>query len=1332
MGLRICARAPPAPEARPTARHLGRGVNPGLPAANQVWVSATCSTCHGAAGRPDGDMLFVTYDANQDAAPPVDTTGASSGVLVGVHLAHVNPDSSGVYGPIACTECHPDATVGGHPGDGLTVTFAAATGAGLASYLPTFTQGDGTSTATTCSTYCHGGAAGGSVSTWGWNDATPADCGSCHGYPPALLSDGVTPHSGSVVCGTCHAGYTGLAVNAATHIDGILQRSTNCSSCHGTAGRPDGGIAGATYDANQAAAPPFATNGASTGVLVGVHLAHVNPDGTGVYKPVACTECHPDDTTGTHPGNGLNVTFAAATGADLASYVPTFTQGNGTTIATTCSTYCHGATLGGGSVATWGWNDATAADCGSCHGAPPAVLSDGVTPHSTSGLCGSCHGGYTGSTVNPATHIDGTLQSSTSCSSCHGTAGRPNGGIAGASYDANQDAAPPADTTGATAGVQVGVHQAHVNPASTVYKPILCTECHPDNTTGGHPNGGPNEVTFVNATGADLAGFTPTRSLGDGVNVPTGCTTYCHGGAAGGSVTSWLWNGAVATCGSCHGAPPTVLSDGTTPHSGSTDCASCHAGYTSATVNPAKHIDGTIEGTATCTGCHGTAARANGDMALPYDANQAAAPPVDAATGASTGVLVGVHLAHVNPSIATGVYKPIACTECHPDDTAGGHPDLTRTVTFANATAADLAGYVPTRTLGNGTSATTCSTYCHLGSAGGSVTTWSWNGAAAGCGSCHGYPPTTAGHAGVTSSTNCGGCHPAYTATTVNLAVHINGQLDGGESIGGQACGGCHSAIFNAMNGTTPKSYKHTLGGVAGTNDSFLDSGITWGSPLTGIPAAQRSCVNMCHGDHPHDLTSPLVATHEYNAYVDSTSTATRGGATRTSGMRARTDFIIGEANGGLCTSCHRSPIGAGGAMISAATFGASAHDFTAASGFTWQFQLHSGAFDRNCTKCHASNTEGRTPTIIVTSSGANSVHFNSNDSLLAGSTTLTPTVTDLVCYNCHGSTAAPAAGAQGNRSGKNIQSQFAKASTHAVAGVTCRSCHDPHEAQAGTHSTPGNLAGPPIEGASGAQLTGTVGFFAAPTAGSFTAKTVVAGADVEATLCFKCHSAFGALPAGTTDAAREFNPANVGNFAGTWASGETAGGFHPVLADAGTNLGRVNMLNLVTTNLPWRTSGTRNTMTCSDCHESDTATDPNGPHGSAANFILRGPNTTWNNTMLATSAGMPAGAFCANCHSSTFASSRMPSGDSHTSRSAHRVACQNCHARIPHGGPRPGMLVAPAGAASAVGGSLSTWDTSAVYANPGSGSRLYLFSYPSGGTNSWSRGNCGCNGTGH
>jgi hypothetical protein len=609
----------------------------------------------------------------------------------------------------------------------------------------------------------------------------------------------------------------------------------------------------------------------------------------------------------------------------------------------------------------------------------------------------------------------------------------------------------------------------------------------------------------------------------------------------------------------------------------------------------------------------------------------------------------------------------------------------------------------------------------------------------------------------------CTGCHP-----------HNQG-FKGVESSGGAVdpvsfgkCSSCHATTFGVMSAASGS--RHAIGSVIGTNDSYLDSGVTWGSPLANTAASARSCVNMCHQDHVHN---PVGGTsHSFNDHADATSSVTRA-VTRnasgniTAGTPAATDFNATATNGGLCISCHRNPVDSGATparpAIAKAAYDVSAHDFTstAAPAYSWQFTMHDGTqFARNCTKCHASRTEGTTPT---KGGGITAVHGTSDPFLLAGSKNPSGSAAGFVCYNCHGSAASPADGAQGNRSNKNIQDQIAKTSNHpsnadavhdgvaefnnASFGVfnavarhsSCMDCHDSHEARAGTHAVTTNLAGPPLEGAWGAQFVANAAFWNVTGTINFAKKVIVAGTDVEATLCFKCHSSYyGTLPTSPsggyaeTDTAREFNPGNVGNFAGSWASGETAGGFHPVLASAGTNLGAINMANLVTTNFAWRTTGARNLMTCTDCHESNATADPNGPHGSTAGFILRGPNTAWNNTLVATTTSMPAGTFCANCHSDTWANSRFPSSDSHTSRSQHRVACQNCHARIPHGGPRPGILVAPAGAAAGVGGSISGWDTASPYSNPGAGSRLYIVSYPGSNGVTWSQGNCGCNGTGH
>jgi hypothetical protein len=84
--------------------------------------------------------------------------------------------------------------------------------------------------------------------------------------------------------------------------------------------------------------------------------------------------------------------------------------------------------------------------------------------------------------------------------------------------------------------------------------------------------------------------------------------------------------------------------------------------------------------------------------------------------------------------------------------------------------------------------------------------------------------------------------------------------------------------------------------------------------------------------------------------------------------------------------------------------------------------------------------------------------------------------------------------------------------------------------------------------------------------------------------------------------------------------------------------------------------------MMCSDCHDATStnyvASAAQGPHGSASQFILRGPNANnWPNVTSFSSS------WCANCHIDNTAS------DVH-GRSEHQNAgCYGCHIVIPHGG---------------------------------------------------------------
>ncbi|BDG08846.1 cytochrome c3 family protein [Anaeromyxobacter paludicola] len=606
----------------------------------------------------------------------------------------------------------------------------------------------------------------------------------------------------------------------------------------------------------------------------------------------------------------------------------------------------------------------------------------------------------------------------------------------------------------------------------------------------------------------------------------------------------------------------------------------------------------------------------------------------------------------------------------------------------------------------------------------------------------------------------------ASTQPCTSCHSHATG-FGGLESRGGQGCATCHTSKFwnmqaqGAPDPATPHLTRHTLGSIAGTNDSPANPSLAWTSPLSANPPASRSCVGMCHGDHVHnDPGAWPASSHAGNLYADGTTQASRAltrdgslGSTTygfaTSGAVTSTDFTSGQYGKG-CLACHSSPVDGGHPAVSGAAYDASAHNVTVTpAGLPWEYALHDGArFTRNCTKCHAgTQAEGQ----VTSYRGAvQGVHYSDNPSLLAGAVRPAGNAASNVCYNCHGN------GVVGvNNSNRDIASELAKTgSSHPVnadavhdtaaeAALTwgnalgwnsaasrhagCLDCHDPHAAKqtlsdTRTLASPtnGNVAGPALAGATGARLTYTQSW-TAPTAASFVAvSSLTPGVDLEATLCFKCHSSFywgndpskipvspsGGFP--ETDVAKEFSPANAS--------------FHPVLAKAPdpTN----NILK------PWTTTSL---MRCTDCHNSETSTDPDGPHGSGARFLLKGPNTDWNSNILMDDARSNTGRykiFCANCHDVvTFINSK--SWAHVQDRWGHQnVKCFTCHAAIPHGGYRPGLLVAAGGSSS---GPATSFDAAPYFQGgglswtpAGSVTGLYIQSVPSAGS-PWTDCNCEC-----
>ncbi|MFO0729209.1 MAG: CxxxxCH/CxxCH domain-containing protein [Myxococcota bacterium] len=675
-----------------------------------VQAATGCDTCHG---------------QNGSSAPPRDTAGLTdtSRPGVGAHAAHM---SGGVSGkPLACTECHlvPAALDSpGHVDTPLPAEVIPGPMSRINGHTERYSGGSCTDS------YCHAGV-GAAVAAPSWTtvNGTQGACGSCHGLPPP------TPvHNGQTECTGCHlptAGPGRTIANRDTHVDGILQvTSLNCTTCHGM---------GASSN------PPKDMNGDTqpTDPQVGAHAVHMS--GGAVSTPVACDNCHLVPADVNSPGHvdtplPAEVIFGGRASAMLSS--PTWS-----TSAKSCgNTYCHTAKSTGGTNPAPVWNVPNSAPCGSCHGLPPNA------PHPQVADCTICHAPTAGpnqTIANRATHVDGVLQvTSTDCSSCHGSPG---------------DSAPPKATNGQsdTALPGVGAHRSHMAASSGISRPVACTDCHlvpADLNSPGHIDTPlPAELNFSALARTSGAPGTYDGTAGT-------CAVYCHGVTlSDGAMVNPIWtqvDGTQSACGACHGMPPGA------PHPTDTRCEGCHlptAGPNMTIANPATHIDGVLQASVGCDGCHGS----GGNSAPPNDLD-----------GASNTALptVGAHRSHLSGGV---VSKAVSCDECHlvpAQLNSPGHVDTPRPAEVIFGPLSDSNGHNASYTNPR------CSdSYCHSGS-GAAIPNPSWttvNGTQAACGSCHGLPPPTPVHNG---QTECTGCHLPTAGpgrTIANRDTHVDGIL---------------------------------------------------------------------------------------------------------------------------------------------------------------------------------------------------------------------------------------------------------------------------------------------------------------------------------------------------------------------------------------------------------------------------------------------------------------------------------------------------------------------------------------------------------------------------
>jgi predicted CxxxxCH...CXXCH cytochrome family protein len=914
-----------------------------LDGTSDALASLSCTSCHGTNGRTN-TAAIGPFDAHQDAAPPVPTSGGGVNET-GPHQAHVNPNPAQaerqIFIPVACSECHTNAVntyTTGHSGNGVQVAFGDALYSNRNSVVTSFADGVSPNPGTCSATYCHGtsfpAAVKGSVATWQWDATTTVTCGSCHKAAPAdAVHTSVGTGAAATACNKCHdqtvdaAGKIKIVATSpyTTHIDGTVQTSATlgCTSCHGTSGVN--------------AAPPTGLHASETTTAsrhVGAHQSHVTTTNTGnVAWAFDCDQCHPKPSTNTH----ANAVVGAANPAEMifAASPGTGTVYNSGANPPTCTGYCHGS--GTAPAAVWGtarnqtnwgglqrtpqWTNVTGTyrACTACHGTVPPLNADTHHPQNTSDACSTCHGsGYTSTAVTGAaqtTHVDGSpTKSRSGCTLCHGDltkTGILRTGLEAAPGWFNGTAVAGKDTAGSTTGNQVSAHRAHLQNTTLRSGSVACGQCHTplgSDTDVAHATGVGNGVraTITFGSEATQGGSTPTYAS-------LTCTgTYCHGAkVSGGSRKNPVWTdtAAVATaCGSCHSNPPLV------PHPQNTGCSGCHAGYatTGITTGKSTHINGLADArpTITCVACHGelSASAAIGgsnttdariapgysDTAVDTKGNTNLTGPLP------TGV--GVHQAHVNPASGAGlnIRDPIACTVCHPAKAAGDKTHANGTVNFTWSSPATAMSTTPTW------ASPSCTNYCHSNA--GPLTSTGTNSAL-----------TKATMSWTTTTNNtCTSCHN-NVARTSDTGTQLS-QRHAKHGVNGTTynfdCSRCHAATGTKTSITNKANHVNGAKNVAfGTIGTADQSAGVWTS--TSSTPNYTCASTYCHSNGS-TATAPFGAPNTALAWTNGTSSATcdschGGNASATTKMAAGSHAAhmnkTGYTGNFACGTCHANTV---------------------------------------------------------------------------------------------------------------------------------------------------------------------------------------------------------------------------------------------------------------------------------------------------------------------------------------------------------------------------------------------------------------------------------------
>ena len=775
-----------------------------------------CSTCHSVhyadsrSSTPDGNAHFANLSTGDGYILRTDRRGSSAGAGFDSSVqicssCHAGKTSHNLKGQdVQCADCH-GAHVDYDPND--------PTGSnGVNMYLikrnvPKGTSGSG-------KVFFRYTATGREYK----NVQSTGVCQGCHAVPaPGGIYPGEHAATDPKVCNTCHY-----------HNSSNGSFSGACSACHGypptttTLGGPTGMASPAT---------------GATATNPGAHITHAKTNF------MACITCHTGYTAKLMPSNSIDIGFAinrstvpgfggSVSGGTFNS-TPlnngySWSAANGTTLTTgnnaiTCSVYCHGPTLTGGSATTPAWTqtDGGQKACGSCHGVTSATapITAGHLRHAGSGAagrlalaCSQCHGSITdNSHVNGNVAWDlslfGAAAQYKSATGIFATAGSTGNIAPSAIYGQCANVYCHSTVQGAGgSGAPAAYSQPTWGGAA-----LTCGSCHKDMATDAAATG--SHMKHIQTLGFACA--LCHNGLGhDAANHADGIINLAFSGSAGGSSYS---KGTFFAPGSGYGSCTTschLLTPATWGTTLPTDCTGCHGGNASSRLVLAsgmhnKHLNQSpaLSSNIPCAACHSSTVSLANDRTISTPSNH----------GNGTKDVVFSQ---------GGVYAFGLCsnTYCHGTTLPASNPART-------APSWDTAFPTGASILGDGI-------------AGGS------NPGSGYCAQCHGYPPQT-GHA----TSGCSTCHAHVNPDNLtfnNPVLHLNGVVD----ISG-GCNVCHGYppvkagfVGTHANWSGARSENYPGGGGAHAVQNHVSK--------LAKPGDGFSNCTMCHNAADHIMT-PLA-----------------------------------------------------------------------------------------------------------------------------------------------------------------------------------------------------------------------------------------------------------------------------------------------------------------------------------------------------------------------------------------------------------------------------------------------------------------------------------------